>query len=86
MTIGATYRTIELLYGYARPLGDLVLLAVGKYYETGTEPVPGRGGLWEPQGAGRCDGGLYGRPSLWAGLRRGARRRLARRRRDRVAA
>jgi NAD(P)-dependent dehydrogenase (short-subunit alcohol dehydrogenase family) len=75
LTIGGEGRLIEVAFAVARPLADLVLLGVSRLYETGREPVPGRGGLWEPQGQGRCDGGLLGRPSLWGALRLGPRRR-----------
>jgi short-subunit dehydrogenase len=73
VTIGGEARLIELAFAASRPLADLVLLLVGRYYATGREPVPGRGGLWEPQGAGRADGGLHGRPSVWGAVRLGRR-------------
>ena len=75
ITIGATGRAIEIAFAAARPLADLFLLGISRLFETGEEPVPGRGGLWEPQGTGRADGGLLGRPSVWGALWLGARRR-----------
>jgi NAD(P)-dependent dehydrogenase (short-subunit alcohol dehydrogenase family) len=71
ITIGGLARLIELAFAAARPLADVALTLGGRYYESGREPVPGRGGLWEAQGTGRCDGGLRGRPSLWGALRLG---------------
>jgi NAD(P)-dependent dehydrogenase (short-subunit alcohol dehydrogenase family) len=74
-TVGAAEgRLFELLFAVARPVADLLLTAVNRYYNTGREPVLGRGGLWEPQGAGRQDGGLHGRPSVWAAVRLGRTR------------
>jgi NAD(P)-dependent dehydrogenase (short-subunit alcohol dehydrogenase family) len=71
VTLGGAGRLVEVAFAAARPLADVALLLGGRYFATGHEPVPGRGGLWEAQGTGRCDGGLHGRPSLWAALRLG---------------
>jgi NAD(P)-dependent dehydrogenase (short-subunit alcohol dehydrogenase family) len=78
ITVGGEGRLIEVAFALSRPLADRFMAFVSRYYETGTEPVPGRGGLWEPQGAGRCDGGLLGRPSVWGALRLGLLRRAPR--------
>jgi NAD(P)-dependent dehydrogenase (short-subunit alcohol dehydrogenase family) len=86
VTIGGEARLIEVLFAAARPVADLVLVLVDRYYATGREPVPGRGGLWEPQGVGRPDGGLHGRPSVWGALRLGSRMRRGQRNRPAVSA
>jgi NAD(P)-dependent dehydrogenase (short-subunit alcohol dehydrogenase family) len=73
ITLGGEARLLELLFAASRPVCDVVLVGIEKYFLRGREPVPGRGGLWEPQGAGSCDGGLHGRPSVWGAVRLGRR-------------
>ncbi len=68
-TVGFEARTIEILFHFAQPLADRILVLVAKYYGTGREPAPTPGALWEPSGRGEAAGGLHGRPSLWARLR-----------------
>ena len=51
-----------------RPLDELVLGLVHRYYNTGRRPVVGDP-LWEPTGDGGTDGLPVGRPSLWGPIR-----------------
>jgi NAD(P)-dependent dehydrogenase (short-subunit alcohol dehydrogenase family) len=52
-----------------RPLDELVLGLVHRYYNSGRRPATGDP-LWEPAGDGATDGGLpLGRPSLWGPIR-----------------
>jgi NAD(P)-dependent dehydrogenase (short-subunit alcohol dehydrogenase family) len=67
ITIGAEAKLFSLLWRI-RPLDDLVLRLVYRYYLSGRRPAVADP-LWEPQGAGRPDGPLAGRPSLWAPIR-----------------
>jgi NAD(P)-dependent dehydrogenase (short-subunit alcohol dehydrogenase family) len=69
-TVGGGGRAIEILFHYARPVADRVLVLVSRYYTSGREPAASPGPLWRPSGTGATGGGLHGRPSLWARLRR----------------
>jgi NAD(P)-dependent dehydrogenase (short-subunit alcohol dehydrogenase family) len=51
-----------------RPLDELVLGLVHRYYNTGRR-APIGDPLWEPTGDGATDGLPLGRPSLWAPIR-----------------
>ena len=51
-----------------RPLDELVLGLVHRYYNTGRRRPPGNP-LWEPTGDGGTDGLPIGRRSLWAPIR-----------------
>lgn len=67
--VGYEAKVIAFGFEAVRPVADLVLRVVDKWYSSGKRPAPRPGGLWEGQGRGRCDGGLLGRPSLYAALR-----------------
>ena len=68
-TVGGEGRIVEIGYALAPAVADRVLVLVSRWYRSGRRPAPVPGGLHEGQGTGRCDGGLHGRPSLWAHLR-----------------
>jgi hypothetical protein len=68
-TIGLEARLIEWIFGFSRPVGDLVLRVVDLYYGSGNNPAADPGGLWQPSGEGAASGGHHGRPSLWGLLR-----------------
>jgi len=68
-TVGLESRVIELGYAFARPVAELVLRLVSKYYRAGNAPAADPGGLWESQGDGRPGSGR-GRPSLRSWLLR----------------
>lgn len=69
MTIGAETKVLQLIYDLARPLGELLFVAVHKYYSSGTTPEVERKVLWESVGDGVESDGMLGRPSLTAPLR-----------------
>jgi len=71
ITIGGEARIVELGWGFVRPVAEWVLTIVSRYYSSGKQPAPARGGLHEPTGQGRAAGGFHGRPSLWAPIRLG---------------
>jgi len=70
-TVGGEARVIELGWAFARPIANLVLTIVSRYYSSGRRPAPAVGLLRGPTGEGRASGGRHGRPSLWAWLRLG---------------
>jgi NAD(P)-dependent dehydrogenase (short-subunit alcohol dehydrogenase family) len=69
VTIGLTTKVTELLFAFARPLGDLALMAIHLYYRSGRRPA-GPGMLWDPVPAGAAaPNHMRGRRSLWAPVR-----------------
>ena len=70
VTIGAEGKAIELLWRWCRPAGDLLLVAVYRWYMSGHKPAPEPNALWEPRGEGWEETGpMIGRPSLTAPVR-----------------
>lgn len=72
-TVGGEGRLVELTFHYARPLADRILVLVWHYYRSGRKPAVPPGMLLRGVGTGQDSGGLHGRPSLWARLRRRVR-------------
>jgi NAD(P)-dependent dehydrogenase (short-subunit alcohol dehydrogenase family) len=71
-TVGGESRIIEMGWAYARPIAELVLTLVSRFYSSGHTPAVSGGGLLRvPTGSGKASGGRHGRPSLWAWLRLG---------------
>jgi len=68
ITVGAEAVLFSWLWRL-RPLDDLVLGLVYRYYLSGRAPAVADP-LWEPTGDGTAAGPLIGRPSLWAPVRR----------------
>lgn len=73
--VGGETRTVDLLFGAARPAAEVVLLGVDRWYRTGVQPAPGRGSLWGPLDQAATSGGIPARDSLTAWLRFGSRLR-----------
>jgi len=71
-TVGGEARIVELGWAFARPIANLVLTVVARFYSSGKRPAPPVGLLRGPVGEGRAEGGRHGRPSLWAWLRLGS--------------
>lgn len=70
VTFGGEAKLIALLFDHARPLGDLLLSAVHRYYSSGRRPAArDRDALWEAAGRGEATDGVLQRPSLTASLR-----------------
>jgi len=68
MTVGAEAVAFSWLWRL-RPVDDLVLGLVYRYYLSGRAPAVADP-LWDPTGDGTPGGPLVGRPSLWAPVRR----------------
>jgi NAD(P)-dependent dehydrogenase (short-subunit alcohol dehydrogenase family) len=61
--VGGESRLADALYRHARPAGELLLVAVDRWFRTGTRPTAVSGALWEPIAAARLTGGIPARAS-----------------------
>src|SRR5215204_3084884 len=61
--VGAESKLAARLYRHARPAGELLLVAVDRWFRTGTRPAAASGALWEPIAAARLTGGIPARAS-----------------------
>jgi NAD(P)-dependent dehydrogenase (short-subunit alcohol dehydrogenase family) len=61
--VGLESKLAAGLYRHARPAGELLLVAVDRWFRTGAEPATRPGALWEPLGSARLSGGLPARAS-----------------------
>ena len=59
--VGLDSKLISRLYQSARPAGELLLVAVDRWFRTGTLPAKGVGALWQPIETARLSGGLPAR-------------------------
>jgi NAD(P)-dependent dehydrogenase (short-subunit alcohol dehydrogenase family) len=59
--VGGESRLAAWLYGNVRPAGELLLVAVDRWFRTGTSPAAEPGALWQPLAAARLSGGLPAR-------------------------
>jgi NAD(P)-dependent dehydrogenase (short-subunit alcohol dehydrogenase family) len=70
VTIGLEGKLIELLWRVFPAAGDVMLLAVDRYYMSGRKQAPALNMLWEGRGDGQEESGpMVSRPSLWAPIR-----------------
>ena len=67
MVIGAEAKFWQTIWR-VRPLDDLVLGLVFRWYMSGRKPAV-ENPLWEPSGDGSSSGPIVGRPSLWGPIR-----------------
>ena len=61
--VGGESRLADALYRRARPAAELLLVAVDRWFRTGTRPAAFPGALWEPIAAARLTGGIPARAS-----------------------
>ena len=61
--VGGESRLADGLYRHARPAGELLLVAVDRWFRTGTRPAAVPGALWAPIAAARLTGGIPARAS-----------------------
>jgi NAD(P)-dependent dehydrogenase (short-subunit alcohol dehydrogenase family) len=61
--VGGVSKLVDRLYRHARPVGELVLLLVDRWFRTGTLPSDTPGALWEPTQAPKASGGMPSRES-----------------------
>lgn len=70
LTVGGATLALQALNAVARPLTEAAMAAVARVGRRRATPDPAPNALWEPSGDGTVEGGLSGRPSLYAALRR----------------
>lgn len=70
---GETLLLDRLFAGVGRPLAELVLLGIDRWYRTGDQPAPAPGSLWETAERSAVSGGIPSRDSLLAPLQLGRR-------------
>jgi NAD(P)-dependent dehydrogenase (short-subunit alcohol dehydrogenase family)/uncharacterized protein YndB with AHSA1/START domain len=64
LTVGGFARGQVAFYSHFRSLGRWAMRALARLEHTAGDPPAGEGGLSEPKGQGRIDGGFGGRPSV----------------------
>jgi NAD(P)-dependent dehydrogenase (short-subunit alcohol dehydrogenase family) len=74
VTIGGATLLLQAASAVARPLTERALSLVARLGRSLAEPDGAADALWEPSGDGSVDGGLGGRPSVVASVRRGRSR------------
>jgi NAD(P)-dependent dehydrogenase (short-subunit alcohol dehydrogenase family) len=77
--VGGETRAVDVLFGTLRPVAELVLLGVDRWYRSCDEENAQAGSLWEPVARPRVSGGIPARESLTAWLRFGRPLRPTRR-------
>jgi NAD(P)-dependent dehydrogenase (short-subunit alcohol dehydrogenase family) len=73
VSLGGTTRLIDLLFAYARPAAEGLLVLIDRWYVSGDVPPQGRGSLWEPPAQRGASGGIPARDSLFAPVQLGRR-------------
>jgi NAD(P)-dependent dehydrogenase (short-subunit alcohol dehydrogenase family) len=69
VTVGGSTLLLQAVNAVARPVTEAAMTLVGRIARPRASPDPAPDALWEPSGDGTVDGGLRGRPSLYAALR-----------------
>src|SRR4051812_11455378 len=59
--VGRESQLVARLYRHVRPAGELLLIAVDRWFRTGTVPATQPGALWQPLAAARLSGGIPAR-------------------------
>jgi short-subunit dehydrogenase len=70
LTVGGSTLLLQALNAVARPLTEAAMAAIARVARPRATADPAPNALWEPSGDGTVEGGLSGRPSLYAALRR----------------
>jgi NAD(P)-dependent dehydrogenase (short-subunit alcohol dehydrogenase family) len=73
--LGGETRLVDLLFSYARPVAETVLLGIDRWYRLGEEPASPPGSLYVAPRRPQVSGGIPTRDSLLAPLQLGARLR-----------
>ena len=59
--VGALTVVIDRGFALVRPLAEPILVVADRWFRSGDEPAPERGGLWDPTGDPRDSGGIPSR-------------------------
>jgi len=70
LTVGGATLLLQAVNAVARPLTEAALAVLARVGRRRARQDAAPNALWEPSGDGTVDGGLSGRPSLYAALRR----------------
>jgi hypothetical protein len=70
ITVGGSTHPLQAVNALARPATETALAAVARLARPRATRDPAPNALWEPSGDGTVEGGLSGRPSLYAAVRR----------------
>jgi len=74
VVLGGETLAIDVLYRAVRPVAELVLVGIARWYRSGDEDAPTPGTLWDVRGIpGEVSGGIPSRDSLLAPLQLGPR-------------
>jgi NAD(P)-dependent dehydrogenase (short-subunit alcohol dehydrogenase family) len=73
VVLGGETRLLDVMFGVARPLAELTLLAVDRWYRSGPDAAPTPGSLWQAARRPQASGGIPARDSLLAPLQLGRR-------------
>ena len=73
VVLGAETRAVDLMFTFARPAAEALLLVIDRWYRSGDERATGPGSLWQAPGATQLAGGIPSRESLAAPLQLGLR-------------
>jgi NAD(P)-dependent dehydrogenase (short-subunit alcohol dehydrogenase family) len=67
--VGSQVVALDLVWTFARPLGELVLSFAHRFYQAGKHEYEGGGSLWDAVGGGKTSDSMHGRPSLTMPIR-----------------
>jgi short-subunit dehydrogenase len=70
ITVGGSTLVLQAVNAVARPLTEGAMAVISRIARPRATADPAPDALWEPSGEGTVDGGLSGRPSLYAAVRR----------------
>ena len=59
--VGGESLVVDRLYRHARPLAELAMVGVDRWFRTGTDPAESPGGLWAARDDARVSGGIPAR-------------------------
>ena len=71
VVLGGETRAVDLMFTFARPVAEALLLVIDRWYRSGDEQTAGPGSLWQAPGATQEAGGIPSRESLGAPLQLG---------------
>lgn len=69
LAVGSQVVALDLIWTFARPLGELVLTFAHRFYQAGKHEYSGGGSLWDATGGGLSSESMSGRPSLTMPIR-----------------
>jgi hypothetical protein len=71
--LGGETRLLDLMFSFARPVGEGAMLTIGRWFRSGDEPADRPGSLWVAPRRPQSSGGIPARDSLLAPFQLGRR-------------